>query len=220
MSSENKFLIGIGVVTLVVITAGVFLFSKKQPPQSETQSLFDKSQLTENAKHTKGDPNVPVTIVEFGEIQCPACQAAQPIINQTLEKYSQNIYFVFRHYPLTVHKNAEAAAKAAEAAGEQSKFFEMLNLMYANQKEWAQDANPREDFRKYASEFGLNLDQFNQDMEKDWENIMTDYALGNKVGVKSTPTFFINGEKYSGVIQGEQLQQIIEGILNNQEQKQ
>lgn len=220
MSGENKFLIGIGIITLVVISAGVFFFSKKQPPQSATRSFFDKSQLTENAKHTKGDVNAPVTIVEFGDIQCPACQAAQPIINQTLENYSQNIYFVFRHYPLTVHKNAEIAAKAVEAAGEQGKFFEMLNLMYTNQKEWEKDANPQEDYRKYATQLGLNLDQFNQDMEKNWENIMDDYALGNKAGVQSTPTFFINGEKYSGVIQGEQLQQVIEGIVQNQGQKQ
>src|SRR3990167_9841311 len=150
MSSENKFLIGIAVTTLVVISAGVPFFSKKQPPQSATQSPFDKSQLTENVRNTKGDPNAPVTIVEFADLQCPACQTAQPIVNQTLEKYSQNVYFIFRHYPLTVHKNAEKAAKAAEAAGEQGKFFEMVNLMYINQKEWEEDAIPREDFRKYA----------------------------------------------------------------------
>ena len=213
MSSENKFLIGIAVTTLVVISAGVLFFSKKQPPQSATQSPFDKSQLTENVRNTKGDPNAPVTIVEFADLQCPACQTAQPIVNQTLEKYSQNVYFIFRHYPLTVHKNAEKAAKAAEAAGEQGKFFEMVNLMYINQKEWEEDAIPREDFRKYATELALNLDQFNHDLEKDYENIMSDYALGNGAGVRSTPTFFINGEKYPGVIQEVQLQQIIEGII-------
>lgn len=220
MSGENKFLIGIAVTTLIVVSAGVFLFSKKQPPQSATQSLFDKSQLAENARNTKGDPNAPVTIIEFGDLQCPACQTAQPIVNQTLEKYSQNIYFVFRHYPLTVHKNAEIAAKAAEAAGEQGKFFEMVNLMYTNQKEWEKDANPREDFTKYAAQLGLNLDQFNQEIKRDYENIMSDYALGNRAGVRSTPTFFINGEKYSGVIQEGQLQKIIEGIIQNQGQKQ
>ena len=215
MSGENKFLIGIGVSTLVIIVAGVVFFSKKQAPVSTTLSSSDKSQLTENVKHTIGDINAPVTIVQFGDIQCPACQAAQPIVNQTLEKYSQNIYFVFRHYPLSIHKNSEVAAKAAEAAGAQGKFFEMVDYMYTNQKEWSEVANPRELFGKYAEQFGLNLDQFKQDMDKDWENIMSDFALGNKVGVESTPTFFINGEKYSGVLPPEQFQQIIEDIINN-----
>ena len=92
--------------------------------------------------------------------------------------------------------------------------------MYKNQKEWEQEANPREEYRQYASELTLDLDQFNKDMEKDYENIMSDYALGNMAGVQSTPTFFINGQKYSGVIQEEQLQQIIEGIVQDQGQKQ
>jgi protein-disulfide isomerase len=215
MSGENKFLIGIGIGTLVIIVAGVLFFSKKQAPASTTLSASDKSQLTENAKHTKGDINAPVTIVEFGDIQCPACKAAQPIVHQMLEKYSQNTYFVFRHYPLSVHKNSEVAAKAAEAAGAQGKFFEMVDYMFTNQSEWSEVANPRELFGKYAEQFGLNPDQFKQDMDKDWENIMSDFALGNKVAVESTPTFFINGEKYSGALQPEQFQQIIEDIINS-----
>ena len=220
MSSENKFLIGIGIITFIIIIGGIFFFSKGKSLSPSQEQNFDQAQLIQSAKHSKGAADSAVTIVEFGDIQCPACQAAQPIINQTLETYSQNIYFIFRHYPLTTHKNAKVAAKAAEAAGNQGKFFEMLDLMYKNQKEWEQEANPREEYRQYASELTLDLDQFNKDMEKDYENIMSDYALGNMAGVQSTPTFFINGQKYSGVIQEEQLQQIIEGIVQDQGQKQ
>ena len=93
----------------------------------------------------------------------------------------------------------------------------MVDLMYTNQNEWAQDVNPRENFQKYATQLGLNLDQFNQNMQKNWDNIKTDYALGNRAGVQSTPTFFINGEKYPGVVDEGQFQQIIEGIVQNQE---
>ncbi|MEK7581634.1 MAG: thioredoxin domain-containing protein [Patescibacteria group bacterium] len=217
MSGENKFLIGIGVVTLLVVAVGIFFFSSKQSVQKVDNSPFDKAQLIDGAKHFKGDPGAPVTIVEFGDLQCPACQAAQPIVRKIEEKYSQNIYFVFRHYPLTIHKNSEIAAKASEAAGDQGKFFEMVDLMYTNQNEWAQDVNPRENFQKYATQLGLNLDQFNQNMQKNWDNIKTDYALGNRAGVQSTPTFFINGEKYPGVVDEGQFQQIIEGIVQNQE---
>lgn len=214
MLGENKFLVGIGVATLALILGGVFFFSKSTGKDEQGQDTnFDKVQLTQNTKHAKGDPNAPVTIVEFADLQCPACQAAQPIIKSTVEKYANNVHFVFRHYPLTVHKNAELAAKAVEAAGEQGKFFEMVDTIYTNQREWEKDTNPREDFRKYAQELNLNLDQFNTDMEKDWENIKTDYALGNRAGVQSTPTFFINGEIRPGVIQSEEFDMIIQSNL-------
>ena len=214
MSSENKFLIGIGIITFVLIIGGVFFFSRgdnNQAPQQDKN--FDQTQLTQDAKHAKGTVGAQITIVEFADLQCPACQAAQPIMNQALEKYHQNIYFVFRHYPLTNHKNSETAAKATEAAGAQGKFFEMVDLVYADQKEWEQDANPKGDFRKFATQLGLNLDQFNQDMEKNWDNIKSDFALGARANVQSTPTFFINGQMYPGVIQSQKLDSIIQTLL-------
>lgn len=211
MLGENKFLLGIGVATLALILGGVFFFSKSTGKSDGLKDTgFDKTQLIENTKHAKGDTDAPVTIVEFADLQCPACQTAQPIVKSIIEKYPNDVYFVFRHYPLTSHKNAGLAAKAAEAAGEQGKFFEMVDVMYTNQKEWEKDTNPREDFRKYAQGLNLNLDQFNADLEKDWENITTDYALGNRAGVQSTPTFFINGEIRPGVIQFEEFQMLIE----------
>lgn len=219
MSGENKFLIGTVIVTLILIAAGIIFFSKGSKSNPSQQQNFDQAQLIQDAKHSRGTLGSAVTIVEFADLQCPACQAAQPIINQTLEKHSQNIHFVFRHFPLTSHKNSTIAAKAAESAANQGKFFEMIDSIYENQKEWEQEANPRENFQKYASDLALNPEQFNQDIERDYENINADYALGNKAGVQSTPTFFINGQKYTGVIQAQQLEQIIGGIIRNQDQK-
>jgi len=218
MSGENKFLIGIGIITVILVVGGVFFFSKGGSSTPPPEQNFDKAQLIQGAKHTRGAEGSPVTIVEFADIQCPACRAAQPIVNQTLEKHSQNVYFIFRHYPLPIHKNSKVAAKAAEAAGNQGKFFEMIDLMYSNQSEWDQDGNPREDYQKYASGLSLNIDQFKRDMEEDSAYIMEDYALGNRAGVESTPTYFINGQKYPGVIQADQFDKIIDGIVQNQEQ--
>lgn len=212
MTSENKVLIGIGIVTLLLVIGGVIFFSRNSNSTPQDPN-FDKAQLTEGAKNVKGSPNAPVTIVEFGDIQCPACQQAQPIVKQMLEKYGDNVHFIFRHYPLTIHKNAELAAQAAEAAGAQGKFFEMIDTMYANQREWENDTNPREDFRKYAQGLSLNMDQFNQDMETEWENISGDFALGNRAGVQSTPTFFINGEMRPGVLQAEEFDMIIQSYI-------
>lgn len=213
MSSENKFLIGAGVITLITIIVGVFFFSGKDKIETQRDENFSTDQLTQNVKNSRGTQGAPVTIVEFGDIQCPACAQAQPIINAAVEKHKNNINFVFRHYPLTIHKNAPLAAQAAEAAGVQGKFFEMIDVMYTKQAEWSNDVNPREDFRKYAQELNLNADQFNADLEKDWENIKTDYALGNSAGVQSTPTFFINGEMHPGVIQAGELDTIIQSYI-------
>ena len=89
----------------------------------------------------------------------------------------------------------------------------MADLLYTNQKEWEQDPNPREDFRKYAQQLNLNIDQFNKDLENDWENIKSDYALGNSTEAQSTPTFFINGSMYPGVIPADKLESIIQPLL-------
>lgn len=212
MTNENKFLIGIGAVTLIIVIIGVF-FLGKQNKTPKADSNFDSAKLVEGATHTKGNPNAPVVIVEFGDVQCPACRAAQPIADKVVEKNIDNVYFVFRHFPLSIHKNSKLAAQAVEAAGAQGKFFEMLDAMYDKQNDWAEKANPRDLFRNYAKDLGLDMDKFNKDMEDLKSVIEQDYALGNRAGVESTPTFFVNGKKYPGVIQEEQFQQVIDGSL-------
>ncbi len=214
MTSENKFLIGIGAVTVIIIIIGVF-FLGKQNKQPQADANFDSAKLIEGAVNTKGKPNSPVVIVEFGDIQCPACRAAQPIANKIVEKNKDNVYFVFRHFPLSIHKNSKLAAQAVEAAGAQGKFFEILDIMYDKQIEWSEKANPRDLYRKYAQDLGLDMDKFNKDMENLKSGIEKDYALGNKAGVESTPTFFINGKKYPGVMQEAQFQQYIDSNLTS-----
>ena len=196
MSTESKFFIGIGVITLVVIVAGAVLFSKQPSSQDQTQGAtqsVDQSDLIANAAHTVGSPTAPVIVVEFADLQCPACKAAQPIVKQVLEKYGQDVYFVWRHYPLSSHKNSKIAANSTEAAAGQGKFFEFAD----------------EIFETYASEIGLDLEKFKADLNTGNQSIESDFALGNKFSVTSTPTFFINGQKYSGVVQLDQFEQII-----------
>lgn len=212
MTSENKFLIVIGAVTIIIIIIGViFLGKQNKTPQAE--SNFDSAKLIEGAVHTKGNPTASVKIVEFGDVQCPACKAAQPIADKVIEKNIDKVYFVFRHFPLSVHQNSKLAAQAVEAAGAQGKFFEMLDVMYQKQNDWAEKSNPRDLYRQYAKDLGVDMDKFNKDMESLKSNIENDYALGNKAGVDSTPTFFVNGKKYPGVMQEEQFQQVIDGNL-------
>jgi len=208
MSAESKFFIGVGFVTLMLVIAGVFFLGKQKP--AENNPKVDQGIILADAKHTIGDSNAPVTVVEFADFQCPACQVAYPIVKTIIGKNSDKVYFVFRHYPLPSHKNARDAAKATEAADVQGKFFEMHDMLFEKQKEWENSSQAKTIFEKYASEIGLDVDKFKDDFDSGAENINADSALGNRIGVNSTPTFFINGQKYPGVINQDQFQGIID----------
>lgn len=159
MSTESKFLIGIGVFTVILVAAGVFFFGREKPQENPDQKA-DESILYSNNKNSIGDPNAPVKIVEFADMQCPACRAAQPILNSVLEKHQGQVYFVFRHYPLSTHKNARTAARAVEAAAQQGKIWEMVDLLYTKQPEWSESSDAKDLFARYAQELGLDVEKF------------------------------------------------------------
>src|SRR6266581_5484532 len=115
-------------------------------------------------------PNVkvssPVVMEEYGDYQCPPCGQLYPELKQIEHEYGNQVQIVFHHFPLTkMHKNAMIAAHAAEAARNQNKFWEMHDLLYRNQKEWSDLADPRPTFISYAKQLGLNIDMFNRDLE-------------------------------------------------------
>lgn len=213
MSGEKKFLIGIGVITVAIIGAGVFFFSGQgsSPASKATTQKVDQAQVMDGAKHTIGDPNAKVKIVEFGDYQCPACGAAYPIVKSILDKNKDKVYFVFRNFPLTqAHPNAQAAAKAAEAAGLQGKYWEMHDKLYENQTEWSSLSGPMDKFKEYAKSIGIDDKKFASDFDGTVGTINSDYNLGIKISIESTPTFVINGKMYPGVLQNDQFQKIID----------
>jgi len=200
MSTESKFLIGIGLFTIVIVAAGVFFFSRGKP-QENVNAKADEAVLLSNTKNSQGDPNAPVKIVEFADLQCPACRTAEPIVKSMLEKHKDQVYFVWRYYPLSTHKNARPAARAAEAAAVQGKFWEMTDILFTKQPEWSDKSDTKDLFAGYAQELGLDVEKFKTDLDASYDIIDRDFADGNKVGVTSTPTFFINGEKKPGALQ-------------------
>jgi len=212
MTGENKFLIGTATITLILIIGGVIFFSKNQPPPENSSQDIDQNTVLAGATHTIGNQNAPLNVVEFGDFQCPACAQAEPILKKILSQNREKIYFTFRHYPLTFHKNARIAAQAAEAASIQGKFWEMHDLIYQNQKEWSDSTGAEEIFERYAEDIGLDKSKFKDDIDKTTAIINDDYALGNKVGVQSTPTFYINGKKYSGVVSEVTFQQLLDSV--------
>jgi protein-disulfide isomerase len=146
--------------------------------------------------HVQGPENASVTLVEYGDFECPYCAAAHIIVKKIQEVMGDELRFVFRHFPLTqVHPHAESAAEASEAAGAQGHFWEMHDLLYENQ--------PRLDGAHlvgYAEGLGLDTKRFVRELKDEiyHERVRQDFMSGVRSGVNGTPAFFINGVRYDG----------------------
>ena len=146
--------------------------------------------------HIQGLDTAPVTLVEYGDYECPYCGQAYPIIKQVQKNLGSKLRFIFRNFPITqIHPHAQHAAEAAEAAAAQNKFWEMHDYLYEHQQ--ALDDNQLE---KYASRLGLDITQFNHDMASHAyaQRVREDFLSGVRSGVNGTPTFYINGIRYNG----------------------
>lgn len=150
--------------------------------------------------HTLGKVDSGVVLIEYGDFQCPTCQAVNQPVKQIVSEYEDDIVFVARHYPITsIHPHALAAAATVEAAGKQGKYWEMYDKIYENQSNWANlTVDQRQGyFDSYAEELGLDIDQFRADIISDeiTRRIARDRALADKINITGTPTFVLNGEK-------------------------
>ncbi len=162
------------------------------------------------ADHVYGNPEAAVTIIEYGDFQCPGCGDAFPVLQQVKNTYEDDIAFVYRNFPLsTIHPNARAAAAAAEAAGLQDAYWEMHDQLFANQDAWSSlGGSERTDvFAGYAEGLGLDRDQFLSNIESPEiaAKINFDAELGKKAGVTGTPGIFVNGEKVDQYYAGDEL---------------
>jgi protein-disulfide isomerase len=214
MRTEIKVMLGIGAV---VVAGAVALFVAQPTPATPGEPVDASSLIRENS-HMTGSKDATVTIVEFGDYECPACAQTEPLMEQLRTEYQNNpqVNFVFRHYPLAQHKKALAAAEVAEAAGEQGKYWEMHHLLYQHQGRWVGNGDHQALFIGFAQELGLDVAAFQESTSKQKyaEIIRADAADGDKLGVRATPTFFINGEKLEGVPSSyEKFKQLVEEKL-------
>src|SRR3989344_6222357 len=201
--TENWIFIGIGVVSLAIVGLAIFSISGDQPPKEVSDT-----DLVKKSSQVLGSEDAKVTIVEFSDFQCPACGAAHPVVKQVIKEYGDRILFVYRHFPLlATHQYALKAAEAAEAAGEQGKFWEYHDLLFENQ-----ESLKTQDLKRYAQELELDTAKFNEalDSGKFKDKVTTDMDDGEKLGVSSTPTFFINGQKNVGVLSYEKFKELLD----------
>jgi len=148
--------------------------------------------------YTIGSPNAPAHLEEFGDYQCPPCGLFHPILQQMHKEFGDKLQITFREFPLTpAHQHALAAASAAEAAGLQGRFWDMHDLLYEHQKDWKDQSDVRPIFEGYAKNLGLDMERYQRDLgsEQVAQRIFLDGKRGHSMGVKGTPTVFLNGRE-------------------------
>ncbi|MBA3550467.1 MAG: thioredoxin domain-containing protein [Nannocystis sp.] len=165
------------------------------PGEPDADTLPLKAPVTDR-DHSRGPPDAPVTLVEYGDYECPYCRRAHQVMKTLLHTMHDRLRFVYRNFPLTtLHPHAALAAQASEAADLQGTFWEMHDTLYEHR-----DARELVDIQQYAVALGLDLDQFVADMasEEVMNRVKEEFRGGVRSGVNSTPTFFLNGARYNG----------------------
>lgn len=164
-----------------------------------SQEIYWLAEPVGEQDHVIGPPAAPITIVEYGDYECPDCLNAVPIMEEVRQRLGDRMRFVFRHFPQSsIHPHASAAAEAAEAAADQGKFWEMHKALFKHQKELVDI-----DFNHLALTLGLEVYKFDTSraMEQHHGRIRTDYEGGLISGVTKTPTLFINSRRYDGPVE-------------------
>ncbi|KKS98164.1 MAG: DSBA oxidoreductase [Candidatus Gottesmanbacteria bacterium GW2011_GWA2_43_14] len=185
LTGESKFFIGIIAVTIAIVIGGIFFMSKPE-------KALEKSELVPAGSQIKGNWDAADYLVEFSDFQCPACGAFYPQVKTLVEDNKDKLAFSYRNFPLDQHPMAVPAALAAEAAGEQGKFWEMHDYIFENQASLSEEmllsAGEKLDLDKEKYEDAFKNKKFQDKVSKD-------LSEGQKFGVNATPTFFLNGKK-------------------------
>lgn len=188
-------LIALGGIFVVVILGFTLFFWLS--PEPGTVQTFDQDLMVRPDSAMTGTTTAKVTMVEWGDFECPACASIEPMLKQIIATYGKNpeFNFVFRNFPLPQHKSSRPAAEAAEAAGAQGRYWDMYALLYENQKEWVGSANPRALFDSYAKSMELDLAAFGAALDTHTyaSRIARDSQDASMLRLNHTPTLFLNG---------------------------
>ncbi len=213
ITSDAKFIIGVLIATVLVIGGGAYMTSKKS--SSPTNKIVPEHLLQHLVREDVpviGSANAKVSVVEFADFQCPACGVLHQVLKEIKKQYAdKSVRFVFRQFPLPQHENAIPAAKASLAALAQGKFWEYQDMLFEHQTNLKQ-----EDLEAYAKQLEMNMDTFTATMATTSisDTIQRDRTDGDTLGVRSTPTIFINNIQYTGKYSLEDISAVIDSELN------
>lgn len=197
------------IIGAVLVGAAIIAWGLKQsavappvaPPtanSSPTAAAPKAGEAGAEPAHSIGDAKAPITLEEFGDFQCPPCGALHPVLKTMEQEFGSRLRIIFREFPLVpAHQHAMAAARSAEAAGLQGKFWEMHDLIYESQATWSNAFDVRPIFEGFATKIGLNLEKFKRDLSSEAvaQRIFLDGKRGRSMGVQGTPTMFMNGRE-------------------------
>ncbi len=181
-----------------IITIFVFLFFIYKLTNSPIKTEFPEINIVKTQDHKKWNLQSKNIIVEYSDYVCPACNSLHSFLNELEKTATPNAQLVFRHFPLyQIHPESSNAAYAAEAAFIQGKFWEMSDLIFDNQAEWNKLTQPESYFINLAKKLSLDLDKFKKDMASQAvkDRVQSDLSEGEKIGINSTPSLFLNGKK-------------------------
>lgn len=219
MLDQAKFGILLASVIAALLSIGMFhgvaLLPRELLGRAEARTSRPLTDLTDAVDpvrdHIRGPMDAPITLVEYGDYECPHCGRAAPVVKELLRRFDGKLRFVFRHLPLVdVHPNAALAAQAAEAAGAQGKFWEMHDLLFDNQDE----LDPH-DLSAYAAQLGLDGDAFNADLRegRHGPRVAQDVNSAEEAGVAGTPSFFINEVRHGGAYDIDTMETLVRRVL-------
>ncbi|HEX8181962.1 MAG TPA: thioredoxin domain-containing protein [Pyrinomonadaceae bacterium] len=200
----KRFLPVVIIIAVLIVALGGAAMLMREPVSTPSPALSTATptqrvvQTEEQPVHFKGRIDAPLQLEEFGDYQCPPCGQFHPVVQRVVAQYGDRVRFSFRNFPLvTIHKFAAEAARAAEAAGAQGKFWEMHDLLYERQQEWSKGAAARPFILKYAQELGLDMNRFTQDIDGAVAGmrVAQDESVGRIRGVTGTPTLYLNGRE-------------------------
>jgi protein-disulfide isomerase len=198
------------IIAAVVVAAGIIAWYLKQsavqtPPVAPPTTKSSNPVMTPKTgdpgaepAHSIGEAKAPVTLEEFGDFQCPPCGLLHPVLKTLEHEFGPRLRIIFREFPLVpTHQHATAAARSAEAAGMQGKFWEMHDLLYENQATWSNAFDVRPIFEAFATKIGLDVEKFKRDVASDpvAQRIFMDGKRARSLGVVGTPTVFLNGRE-------------------------
>lgn len=165
----------------------------------------------------RGPQNSPITLVEYGDYQCPSCAAYHPVVARVLQRYPTQVKLEFHHFPLVqIHANALLASLAAEAAGEQGRFWEMHDVLFQQQNVWSPSLNPQSEFLVYASRLSLDPNRFMRAIRSPeaQQRVLEDVARARDLKIDSVPAFFLNSERIRPAASVEEFERLINQHLN------
>jgi protein-disulfide isomerase len=215
VKTETKILGTIFVLCLIIMGGAVFLLSRNQAPAQQTdQGTIYQIDYSKGVK--TGPDDAKVKLVEFGDFQCPACAAAEPVLRTIRQQHASDVQIIFRHFPLSIHLNARPAANAAAQAATEGKFWQMHDKLYDTQQQWQGLSDPQDFFAGLAKEVGVDENKVKEAVKNASYNdlIQSDLTEGGSLGVNSTPTFYLNGRKLE-IASFDQLVQEVDNALKN-----